>query len=350
MNNRYCVIMAGGIGSRFWPLSKEDKPKQFIDIFGTGRTFIQQTFERFNSIIPTENFIVVTSDKYKDIVLEQLPQLSESQILCEPIRRNTAPCIAYAAYHIAAKDKDAVMVVSPSDHIVTNQHLFEEVISYAMDFAENNDALMTIGIKPDRPETGYGYIQTDSDDKRGNVCRVKTFTEKPNIETAKLFVESGEFFWNSGIFLWSGTSIMKAMKENIPEVVSVFDKGIGTYNTPGEQAFINNIYPECKNISIDYAVMERAKNVFVSCADFGWSDVGTWGSLFVNSQKDSNNNVGTNNNIITNVTYNTIIKVPKGKKVVIDGLDNYIVVDSEDALLIYPKDKEQEIRAHVELL
>ncbi len=350
MSNRYCVIMAGGVGSRFWPLSREEKPKQFIDIFGTGRTFIQQTFERFNAFIPTENFIVVTNRQHRELVLEQLPQIAESQILCEPVRRNTAPCIAYAAYRIATIDPFATMIVTPSDHIVTNQHQFEEIVHNSLEFAEKNDVLMTIGIHPNRPETGYGYIQVGDEKREKGICRVKTFTEKPNIDTARAFLESGEFFWNSGIFIWSVKSIIKSMSAFIPDVATAFARGTDVYNTPAEQSFIDSIYSECDNISIDYGVMEHARNVYVCCGDFGWSDVGTWGSLYIHAEKDDKGNACITRNIIPVHTTNSIIKIPEGKKAIIEGLEGYIVADSGDALLICRKDQEQDIRNYVEKL
>ena len=344
MSNRYCVIMAGGIGSRFWPLSKEEKPKQFIDIFGTGRTFIQQTFERFNAFIPAENFIIVTNRQHRELVLEQLPEISESQILCEPVRRNTAPCIAYAAYRIAT------MIVTPSDHIVTNQHQFEKIVQDSLDFAEKNDVLMTIGIHPNRPETGYGYIQVSDEKRENGVCRVKTFTEKPNVDTARAFLESGEFFWNSGIFIWSVKSIIKAMSAFIPDVATAFSRGTDVYNTPAEQLFIDSIYPECDNISIDYGVMEHARNVYVCCGDFGWSDVGTWGSLYMHAEKDGDGNACLTEHVVAVHTTDSVIKIPDGKKAVVEGLEGYIVADSGDALLICRKEREQNIRDYVEKL
>ena len=350
MSNRYCVIMAGGIGSRFWPLSKEEKPKQFIDIFGTGRTFIQQTFERFNAFIPAENFIIVTNRQHRELVLEQLPKISESQILCEPVRRNTAPCIAYAAYRIATIDPFATMIVTPSDHIVTNQHQFEKIVQDSLDFAEKNDVLMTIGIHPNRPETGYGYIQVGDEKRENGICRVKTFTEKPNVDTARAFLESGEFFWNSGIFIWSVKSIIKAMSAFIPDVAAAFSRGTDVYNTPAEQSFIDSIYPECDNISIDYGVMEHARNVYVCCGDFGWSDVGTWGSLYMHAEKDDDGNACLTEHVIAVHTADSVIKIPDGKKAIVEGLEGYIVADSGDALLICRKEREQDIRNYVERL
>ncbi len=347
-NSCYCVIMAGGIGSRFWPLSRKERPKQFIDILGTGKTFIRQTYERFLPLVPPENFLVVTSDQYKKLVLEELPELKEEQVLCEPVRRNTAPCIAYAAHRIAATAPQATMIVAPSDHLITNEHEFIRILKEAVEFTEKNDVLMTIGIKPNRPETGYGYIQINNNDSGNPIYKVKTFTEKPNEELAKLFVESGEFFWNSGIFIWSLDSIIHAFEKHIPEIDTIFEEGADIYCTEKEQEYINSVYPECRNISIDYGIMEHAENVYVYCADFGWSDVGTWRSLFIHSKKDENNNaVVTGKTHLVN-TSNCLIKLAGNKSAIIEGLDNYIIADSGDILLICNRDKEQEIRNYSE--
>lgn len=351
MKNIYCVIMAGGVGSRFWPMSREDKPKQFIDILGVGKTFIRQTYERFAPMVRDENFIVVTSNKYKDLVLEQIPELNPSQVLCEPMRRNTAPCIAYAAYRIAAIDEDAVMVVTPADHLITNVHKFEEVIRKSVDYVGANNSLMTIGIKPSKPETGYGYIQIDSEsteESNPDIYKVKTFTEKPNLDLAKVFVESGEFFWNSGIFVWDVKTILNAINSFIPDVNALFMRGIGTYATDKEQQFIESIYPKCENISVDYGIMEKADNVSVICADFGWSDIGSWSSLFEHSDKDQ---TGNSTNTPHTILYNTkgcVVRAPKDKIVIIDQLEDYIVVDSGDSLLITPLGKEQSIKNYVD--
>ncbi|HOO85614.1 MAG TPA: mannose-1-phosphate guanylyltransferase, partial [Prolixibacteraceae bacterium] len=293
MNNNYCVIMAGGIGSRFWPLSKTSRPKQFIDILGTGETLIQQTYRRLLKICPPENFLVVTNTDYQSTVLEQLPDLSEEQVLSEPMRRNTAPCVAYASYKIQTRNPNANIIVAPSDHLITKEDDFIHQLKNGLKFVSENDALLTLGIKPSRPETGYGYIQINGKvDMEGvnNLHKVKTFTEKPDLRMAKVFVESGEFFWNSGIFLWSLKSITKAFKNYLPDVNEHFEKGLKHYYTSGENAFLNKTYSECRNISIDYGVMEKADNVYVLTADFGWSDLGTWGSLWDNSQKDDNGN------------------------------------------------------------
>jgi mannose-1-phosphate guanylyltransferase len=346
-NNNYCVIMAGGIGARFWPMSKTARPKQFIDILGTGETLIQQTFNRFLKICPPENILVVTNEQYKDLVLEQLPLMKENQVLCEPSRRNTAPCIAYANYKILAENPNARVVVAPSDHIIMKEDVFVEVVSEALDVVEENDWLLTLGIKPSRPDTGYGYIQYNGDAPYKNnqdIKKVKTFTEKPQLEMAKEFLESGDFLWNAGIFIWSLKSIMSAFENYLPEVDSLFSKGIAKYNTTEETDFINETYSVCSNISIDYGVMEKAENVYVYAADFGWSDLGTWGSLYDIKEKDSDNNAVIGNNVMTYNAKDCIINMPQNKLVVIQGLEDYIVAESDHSLLICRKEDEQMIR------
>ncbi len=345
--NNYCIIMAGGVGSRFWPLSRMNKPKQFIDILGTGRTLIQQTFDRMSYLCPKENIYIVTNSNYKQLTLEQLPEITKDQVLLEPLRRNTAPCIAYANHKIASRNPNANIIVAPSDHLILKEETFVQQLTKALKFTENNDGLLTLGIKPSRPETGYGYIQINKDleikDEK-NLFQVKTFTEKPNLDMAKIFMESGEFYWNSGIFVWSMKTIMQAFELHLPEVNSLFKDGTGLYNTEKEQNFIDEIYPECKNISIDYGVMEKAENVYVLCTNFGWSDLGTWGSLYEHSEKDQNENALSGKNILTYETKNCIINSPKDKLVVTYGLDDYIIVDSDNILLICKKEDEQNIR------
>lgn len=345
--NNYCVIMAGGIGARFWPMSRTAHPKQFIDILGTGKTLIQQTFERFLTVCPKENILIVTNDMYKQQVLDQLEGITENQVLCEPMRRNTAPAIAYAAYKIKETTPQANLVVAPSDHIILNEPNFTEVITNALEATANNEWLLTLGIEPSRPDTGYGYIQY-CDEKpypeNENLRRVKTFTEKPNLELAKTFLASGDFLWNSGIFIWSLQSILKAFEEHLPEVSELFEKGAGIYNTDGEQQFIDNSYPICKNISIDYGIMEKAKNVYVMASDFGWSDLGTWGSLFDIRSKDENNNATVGNNVMLFDSQNCVINMPKDKLVVLQGMDDYIVVEEDNILLVCKKQDEQNIR------
>ncbi|SHF38604.1 mannose-1-phosphate guanylyltransferase (GDP) [Mariniphaga anaerophila] len=350
MKNNYCVIMAGGVGSRFWPLSRQARPKQFLDILGTGRTLIQQTFDRFASFIPVENILVVTSVRYKDLVKEQLPELQDTQILLEPLRRNTAPCVAYASYKIKIQNPQANIIVAPSDHLIIKEEEFLRQIKHGLDFVEQNDVLLTLGIKPSRPETGYGYIQVK--EKVGfkqldNLYQVKTFTEKPNLEMAKIFVDSGEFFWNSGIFLWSLQSILSAFDKHLNDVSSLFAKGLKLYDTDDEVHFINKTYSECQGISIDYGVMEKAQNVYVLTADFGWNDLGTWGSLYDYKEKDANGNVILGENVLTYDLNNCIVNLSKEKVAVLQGLDGYIIAESNDTLMICRKEDEQQIKQFV---
>ncbi|MBO7338076.1 MAG: mannose-1-phosphate guanylyltransferase [Paludibacteraceae bacterium] len=344
-NNNYCVIMAGGIGARFWPYSKNSRPKQFLDFFGTGRSLIQLTFDRFRQVVPAENILIVSNRLYKDLILEQLPELKPEQVLLEPMRRNTAPCIYYAVSRIKAKTEKANIIVAPSDHLIMNEINFLDTIRQGLDFIENNDALLTLGIKPSRPETGYGYIQIADGD--GSLRKVKTFTEKPNLELAKVFFESGEFFWNSGIFLWNLQAIDKAFHELLPDIASRFDSGKGVYGTEKEDDFITEIYPSCENISIDYGVLEKASNVNVLCSDFGWSDLGTWGSLFDISPKDNGNNVTMRGIVEYYDAKDNVVAVPKNKLAVIQGLEDYIVAENDDVLLICRKADEQKIRQFV---
>jgi mannose-1-phosphate guanylyltransferase len=341
--------MAGGVGTRFWPMSKTSRPKQFIDVLGTGKTLIQMTFDRFLNVCPPENILVVTNEIYKDLVLEQLPQMKEQQVLCETARRNTAPCIAYANYKIREENENALVVVAPSDHIILKEDEFVRNIKTALSAASQNDWLLTLGIKPSRPDTGYGYIQF-IDEKvypDDHLKKVKTFTEKPNLEIAKSFLASGDFLWNSGIFIWSLKSIMAAFSAYLDDVDSLFKKGIGKYNTDQEAGFIADTYEVCRNISIDYGIMEKAKNVYVLAVDFGWSDLGTWGSLYTIREKDNNNNAVVGDNVLLYDTRNCIVNVPDGKLVVMQGLDDYIVVQEDDTLLICRKIDEQQIRQFV---
>ena len=350
MNNNYCVIMAGGIGSRFWPLSKTNMPKQFLDILGTGRTFIQQTYDRFKKICPDENFYVVTSTDYKDLVMKQLPELREDQILLEPLRRNTAPCVAYACYKIQTINPEANIIVAPSDHHIQQEDEFVEQVKRGLEFVKNNDALLTLGITPNRPETGYGYIQIESmaiGNETGNLHKVKTFTEKPDLELAKIFLESGEFFWNSGIFIWTLTSILNAFEKHLSSVSDLFKKGNKLYGTADEIPFLNKTYSECQNVSIDYGIMEKADNVYVLCSDFGWSDLGTRGSLYESSSKDTQGNVISGKEVMLYNSSNCIVNMPENKLVVLHGLDGYIVVESEGTLLVCKKEDEQQIRQFV---
>ncbi len=342
--------MAGGIGSRFWPLSRKAKPKQFLDILGTGRTLIQQTYDRLSKIIPNENFFVVTSVSYKQLVQEQLPRLKEEQILLEPLRRNTAPCIAYASNKIKTIDPAANLVVAPSDHLILKEEEFIRQVEKGLEFTEKNDALLTLGIKPNRPETGYGYIQVKNKvnfNGLDNLFKVKTFTEKPDAEMAQVFIETGEFFWNSGIFIWSLSSILEAYKVHLPDLAALFAKGFKLYNTEDEVHFINKTYSECQGISIDYGLMEKAQNVYVLTADFGWSDLGTWGSLYENEEKDDLGNVVNGDNVLLYDTHNCIVNLSNEKVAVLHGLDGYIVAESNDTLMICKREDEQQIKQFV---
>ena len=340
--------MAGGIGSRFWPLSKDNYPKQFLDILGTGKSFIRSTYERFSPVIPDENFLVVTNKAYKQLVLEHLPMLRPDQVLCEPARRNTAPCIAYAAYHIQSQCKNANIVVTPADHLVTNETEFQRIIRLGFDFlAKNPNALMTIGIKPSRPETGYGYIQVPKQDVLPEVVKVEMFKEKPNYETALKFVEEGNFFWNSGIFIWTLDGIMQAFKQYLPEMVEVFEKGIYKFGTPEEQDFINDHFVDCPNISIDYGVMEKSPNTFTIPADFGWSDIGTWGSLFTHARKDEDGNA-LRGKVVSVDNKNTIINIEDGTEAVVEGLEDYLVAYRDHSLLVCRLKDEQQIKIWIE--
>ena len=397
--NNYCVIMAGGVGSRFWPFSRNKKPKQFLDFFGTGRSLLQMTIDRFRPIVPIENILIVTNVIYRDLVLEQIPDLKAEQVLCEPARRNTAPCIAYAAARIKAMAKPTPnpslkggeshsgttnkirIVVAPSDHLILQEETFRQTIQQGFDFIENNDALLTLGMKPTRPETGYGYIQMGEvaypkplpectpqshelcrgpregkgllgDEARGEsleakgemICKVKAFTEKPNLELAKVFLESGDFLWNSGIFIWSLDSILNAFQEFLPEMANKFAEGDKVMGTADEDAFIQQIFPTCPSISIDYGVMEKAKNVHVIPSDFGWSDLGTWGSLYELSDKDENENVTLHADATYYDSHGNIVTLPKGRLAVVQGLEDSIVAESDGVLLICKRDAEQQIR------
>lgn len=346
---KYCVIMAGGIGSRFWPMSRNSHPKQFLDILGKGRTLLQSTYDRFLHLCPKENILIVTNESYKGLVQEQLPDMHEDQIITEPVRRNTAPCIAYACYKILKRNPKANIVIAPSDHIIEKEKEFITAIRTAMDFTAKKDSLITLGIHPSRPDTGYGYIQMEETkaDKVHSVYKVKTFTEKPNLEMAKFFLQSGEFLWNSGIFVFSVSSIIKAFEEFLPEISVLFRDGSSSFDKPGEVEYIKSIYSQCTNISIDYGVMEKAGNVYVLPADFGWSDLGTWGSLYEHSSRDENENAIVGNNVMIYESKDCIINMPKDKLVVLQGLEGFIVAESDGILLICKKEDEQEIREFV---
>ena len=347
----FCIIMAGGIGSRFWPLSKDNCPKQFLDILGTGKSFIRSTYERFSPVIPDENFLVVTNAAYKHLVLEHLPMLKPDQVLCEPARRNTAPCIAYACYRIQSQCSDANIVVTPADHLVTNETEFQRVIRLGFDFlAKNPQALMTIGIKPSRPETGYGYIQVKKSEvksQKSEVEGVTCFKEKPDYDTAVQFLKEGNFFWNSGIFLWTLQGIMNAFKRDLPAMVELFDQGKDKFGTPAEQAFINEKFLDCQNISIDYGIMEKSPDTYTIPADFGWSDIGTWGSLFTHAKKDESGNA-VRGKVVSVNNKNTIVNIEEGTEAVVEGLEDYLVAYRDHSLLVCKLHDEQQIKNWIE--
>ena len=347
--NYYAVLMAGGVGSRFWPVSTTQFPKQFHDMLGTGETLIQKTFSRLTRLIPQENILVLTNEIYNDIVLEQLPQLSADQIVLEPAMRNTAPCILYAALKIKKINPDALMVVAPTDHWIEDEKAFIENLQSVFDCAGKEEVLMTLGIKPTFPNTGYGYIEYDTTTDR-QIKKVVQFREKPDYATAKTFLEKGNFLWNAGIFIWSIKAVTNAFLKFQPDMYEMFMEGYDSYNTPSEKSFIDDNYINSDNISIDYAVMEKASNVYVQPADFDWNDLGTWGSLHDKLDKDENKNAVVNARLFIENATNNIIRTDKGKTVIVDGLNNYIVVDKEDILLIYPKEKEQEIKKITEIV
>ncbi|MEI6751712.1 MAG: mannose-1-phosphate guanylyltransferase [Paludibacter sp.] len=345
MQNNYCIIMAGGVGSRFWPFSRNDRPKQFLDFFGTGRSLLQMTFDRVRHLVPAENILIVSNVIYKELILEQLPEISASQVLLEPNRRNTAPCIAYAVNRIKSMTDKANIIVAPSDHLIMKEADFLDTIRIGFEFIEKNDCLLTLGIKPSRPETGYGYIQIDEGET--SLRRVKTFTEKPNAELAQIFYETGEFFWNSGIFLWNLQTIVQAFDKLLPEVATKFNAGKELFNTDKEQEFIDQMYPSCPNISIDYGIMEKASDVYVLCSDFGWTDLGTWGSLYEMSPKDEHENVTLKCKTAFYESENNIVVLPSEKLAVIQDLKGYIVAESNNVLLICKLEEEQRIRQFV---
>lgn len=339
----YCVIMAGGTGVRFWPVSRAAKPKQFLDVADTGKTFIQSTYERFLRVVPKENILIVTGDRYRDIVMEQLPDLAPENLLLEPYSRNTAPCIAYATYTLLKRDPQARMVVTPSDHMIDNEELFAETIRKAFDYIEENDVLMTLGVVPTRPDTNYGYIQAYGGSdvyKNDKPMQVKTFTEKPDRDLAKVFISTGEFFWNAGIFLWKAETIRKKMEKYLPEVTALFKGWENTLGTSVEYEFIARAYTGCRNISIDYGVMEKTDKAWMYPVKFGWGDIGTWESLYnIIPEKDANGNAVSAEKTLIENTRNVLVVSPEKKKLIaIKGLEDYMVVDTEDALVICPKD------------
>lgn len=335
--------MAGGIGSRFWPLSTAGCPKQFLDPLGLGKSFLRLTFERFLPIVPKENFLVVTSENYCEQVLEHLPELDRTQVLLEPMRRNTAPCIAYATWRIAASNPDARIVVTPSDHLILQEEKFRTIVTEGLDFVGDSLNLLTIGITPTRPETGYGYIQFDKNGVIGKINKVKTFTEKPDLELAKVFLKSGDFLWNSGIFIWSVKGIKNALTEFLPDVASAFDAGATYLGTSGEQGFIDDAYPKFRSNSIDKAVMEKSDQVYVCAGDFGWSDIGTWGSIKSHMSSDENGNV-VSGQVLCYDSHNSLVMVEKGKVAIVQGVEGMLVVNEKDRLLVCRLDDEQSLR------
>ena len=347
--NYYAILMAGGVGSRFWPVSTTEFPKQFHDMLGAGETLIQKTFSRLSQLIPVENILILTNEKYNHIVLEQLPLVKQEQVLLEPAMRNTAPCILYASMKIKKQNPDAVMVVAPSDHWIEDESLFTQNLQQCFDFCSTENALMTLGIQPTFPNTGFGYIEFDKSDNN-QIKKVNQFREKPDYETAKSFLEAGNFLWNGGIFIWSVQAIIASFEKFQPQMNALFLKGWNDYNTATEKDFIENNYGLAENVSIDYAVMEKAENVYVLPATFDWNDLGTWGSLHEKLDKDENNNSVVNATVLLNNSSSNIISTAKDKLVIIDGLEDFIIVDKDNVLLIYPKSKEQEIKGIVSQL
>jgi mannose-1-phosphate guanylyltransferase len=335
--------MAGGVGSRFWPVSTTDFPKQFHDMLGSGETLIQKTFARLSKLIPTENILILTNERYNDLVLQQLPMVKPEQVLLEPAMRNTAPCILYASLKIKKQNPNAVMVVAPSDHWIEDETAFTDDLQQCFDFCQEKNALMTLGIQPTFPNTGFGYIEFDKADANP-IKKVSQFREKPDYETAKSFLEAGNFLWNGGIFIWSVQSVTEAFETFQPQMNTLFEQGWDSYNTSQEQHFIKDYYAQAENISIDYAILEKANNVYVLPATFDWNDLGTWGSLHEKLDKDHQNNAVVNATVILENASNNIIRSNAQKLVVIDGLDDYIIVDNDNVLMIYPKSKEQDIK------
>jgi len=343
--NYYAIIMAGGIGSRFWPISRTSHPKQFIDILGTGKTLIQNTYDRFLKVCPKENIYVVTNEIYTDLVKKQLPDMGDDQILTEPVMRNTAPCIAYGSFKIESMNPDAAIVVAPSDHLILDEGAFVSTIEKSLKVASENNCLITLGIKPSRPDTGYGYIQYTDISLKNDFFKVKTFTEKPTLEIAKTFLQSGDFLWNAGIFVWSARAIVEAFNQYLPDMYEIFAESRPVYNTTGEKNHIHKTYQQCTNISIDYGIMEKADNVYVLPSEFGWSDLGTWASIYELAEKDYvGNAVIPSEKVIMYDSSNCMVNVPAEKLVILQGLHDYIVVEANNTLLICPRDQEQNVK------
>ncbi|MEY2587493.1 MAG: hypothetical protein RLY11_1342 [Bacteroidota bacterium] len=348
MNKQYYVaIMAGGIGSRFWPMSRTSYPKQFLDIMNTGRTLVQSTYDRFKKFIPEENIFIVTSEEYVPIVQEQLPEMKWENIVAEPSRKNTAPCVAYISYKLRELNNKGALICAPSDHLILDETAFTKVCLEALSFVTQHKALITLGIKPSHPNTGYGYIQFEQQPASDNVYKVKTFTEKPNVELAKTFITSGEFLWNAGIFVWQVGSIVAAFEKHLPEIAELFEAEKSAFNTSSEKQSIEKIYPQCSNISIDFGIMEKAENVYIIPSSFGWSDLGTWNSAHDNMDKDYLGNAVSGNEVMVIDATRCMIHAPNNKLVLLQGMDDYIVVDTDDVLMICKKEKEQEIKQYV---
>jgi len=358
--NYYAILMAGGVGSRFWPVSTQDFPKQFHDMLGTGDTLIQKTFKRLSQLIPEENIFILTNARYNDLVFQQLPNISKRQVVLEPAMRSTAPCILYASLKIEKENPNAVMIVAPSDHWIEDEHAFSENVKLAFDFCEKNNALMTLGITPTFPNTGYGYIEYEKNQSveakqhlgainepsrsEIKIKRVNQFREKPDYDTAKEFLAQGNFLWNAGIFMWSAKSVIAAFKNNQPELYQLFENGYNVYNTQFEDDFILENYPKAENISVDYALMEKSNNVYVIPATFDWNDLGTWGSLYDKLGKDDNKNAIVKARVLAEDANGNMVRTQTDKIVVVDGLNDYIIVDKDEVLLIFPKTKEQDIK------
>ncbi len=343
-NKYYVAIMAGGVGSRFWPASREHLPKQFLDIIGVGKSLLRLTYERFEKIIPPERILVVTNKMYRNLVHGHIPEIPESNIISEPSRNNTAPCVAYTALRLLAMDEEACFVVAPSDHIVINEALFQSKIIEALDYASENDAIITLGIKASRPDTGYGYIETSKEKISGDIEKVSSFKEKPDLETAKAYIEKGNYYWNAGIFVWSVKTILNAFKKNSKEIYDVLTESPAYFNTSDEQEYIDRVYPLTPNISVDYAILEKADNVYTIPLDIGWSDLGTWNALYSYLGKNEDNSVVLGDNSLLIDSKNCMVRSDSEKLVVIKGLKDYIVIDEKDVLLIYPKSEEQKIK------
>ncbi|MBS1730556.1 MAG: NTP transferase domain-containing protein [Bacteroidetes bacterium] len=345
--HHYVAILAGGIGSRFWPKSRAAFPKQFLDILQTGKTLIQQTFERYARFIPVDNIYVVTSNEYASLVKEQLPDMNENNILAEPSRKNTAPCVAFISYKLLEKDPESQIIIAPSDHIVMEPEAFEKAALKGLQFAKHMKALVTLGIKPTYPNTGYGYIQHEIMPVADQIFKVKTFTEKPNLELAKTFLASGDFLWNAGVFMWSSKDLVKAFELYEPEMSELFNAEKHHFNTREENHSLERIYPQCKNISIDYAIMEKANNVYVIPSSFGWSDLGTWNSAYDNLEKDYLGNAVAGGNVMIIDATKCMVSAPEHKLLLLQGMDDFIIIDTEDILLICKKEKEQQIKDYV---